>query len=388
MLNIGQRSRDRPLKVLIINKMAFIDETLLYDFQATEATNEKFDASYGMLDLAKDSTPSVDYVPPSVKEKLATISSSRLGNIPVLKDQTVTVSTTPGFSQIPINLGETANYYFTAYDVFSGFRFFPAAYENNQIDPQWYASQILRNVLKEMAVTIDGIVGTVMNSRKTQVLNYTDQVSQGEGTFEFDQALDVLKIDKPAQKDTMFTNLQTLMRANQLGGEYRLVVNPAGLSTSEVEAMKYAVNQEKQLLWSQAAMPRERRYESHQLSTTEVFDGYLCRDGSIGLYENFPWNFRAGTEIGGKKWKVSEMEMPYIKMRPNIFMNTEATEAESLVKVGTNSGLRDSNLTMTHFEEMAIWVRFYVAYRYNSDLTTRQNDIVKVRGLKGTLGGA
>jgi hypothetical protein len=30
---------------------------------------------------------------------------------------------------------------------------------------------------------------------------------------------------------------------------------------------------------------------------------------------------------------------------------------------------------------MAIWVRFYVVYRYNSDLGTRVNDIVKIQGL-------
>jgi hypothetical protein len=35
---------------------------------------------------------------------------------------------------------------------------------------------------------------------------------------------------------------------------------------------------------------------------------------------------------------------------------------------------------MTHFEEMALWFRFYVVYRYNSDLSARANDIVKLVG--------
>ena len=66
--------------------------TQLNDFQATEATNEKREANYGMLDAAKDSTSFVDYVPPSVVDKLSTMSASRNAQIPVLKDQTVTVT--------------------------------------------------------------------------------------------------------------------------------------------------------------------------------------------------------------------------------------------------------------------------------------------------------
>jgi hypothetical protein len=38
-------------------------------------------------------------------------------------------------------------------------------------------------------------------------------------------------------------------------------------------------------------------------------------------------------------------------------------------------------MTMTHFQEMAIWNRFYIVFPYNSDLTTRVSDIVKLKGL-------
>jgi len=68
--------------------------------------------------------------------------------------------------------------------------------------------------------------------------------------------------------------------------------------------------------------------------------------------------------------------MPFIKSRLNVYVNKEATDATSIITPTT-----DSNLIMTHFEEMAMWDRFYVFYRYNSDLTTRQNAIVKIAGL-------
>lgn len=353
--------------------MAYLDSTVLNDFQAREAVNEKREANYGMLNLAKDSTSFVDYVPPSVQQQLATSSASRNAKIPALKDQTVTVTTTPGFSNIPVNLGETATYYFTAYDVFSGFRLYPASFENNQIDGGWYRDNIIRNVLKACAATTDDIVETVLEARKSQVLNYTTQVSQGDGTFSFGSS--TLTIAKAAQKDTMFTYLKELMKANQMPGDYRIVTSPGGLLVSEVEAAKYGMNNTKDLMWSQSAVPMDRRYTSDQISTSANFNGFFVRDGGIGLYENFPWDFRNGTMFAGKEWSVSDVELPYMRMRANVYVNKEATEATSIVSPNT-----DTNLKMTHFEEMAMWFRFYVVYRYNSDLTSRPNDIVKLIG--------
>lgn len=357
--------------------MAYLTNTVLNDFQATEAQNEKREANYGMLDLVKDSTPFVDYVPPSVQAILNTVSASRLAKIPVMKDQTVTVTTTPGFANIPINMGESDTYYFTAYDLFSGFRLYPASYENNQIDAAWWREQTLRNVLKGMAAAKDDVIETILESRKTQALSYTAQVSQGDGTFTFDAGTDTLSINKAAQKDTMFTYLNELMRANQLGGNYRIVTSPGGLLVSQVEAAKYGMQNTKDLQWAQSAVPFDRRYVSDQLSPgSDNFTGFFVRDGAMGIFENWPWDFRNGTMVGEKKWSITDVEMPYIKSRPNIFINSEATEATSIISPAT-----DSNLIMTHFEEMAIWDRFYVVYRYNSAIGSRANDIVKIKGL-------
>ena len=357
--------------------MAYLDTTVLNDFQAKEATNEKFEANYGIVDLAKDSTPFTDYIPPSVEALLSTSSASRNAQIPVLKDQTVTVTSVPGFSNIPVNLGETDNYFFTAVDIFSGFRLYPASFENNQLDAAFYRDNIIRNVLKEMAVSKDDAIEAILETRKTQVLNFGSQVSQGDGTFTFDTGSDTLNINKAAQKDTMFTYLNELMRANQLEGNYRIVTSPAGLLVSEVEAAKFREDQNKQLLWSQSAVPQDRRYVTNQISpASDNFKGFFVRDGDIGTFSNFPWDFRNGTMFGGKEWSVTDSEMPFIKSRINVYVNKEATDATSIITPNT-----DSNLIMTHFEEMAMWDRFYIVYRYNSDLSTRQNAVVKIAGL-------
>lgn len=355
--------------------MAYLDSTVLSDFQATEALNEKREANYGMLNLAKDSTAFVDYVPPSVQAMLSTSSSARNATIPVLKDQTVTVNTTPGFANIPINLGETDTYYFTAYDVFSGFRFYPATHAENMVDGTWYRDQILRNVLKACAATTDDIIETVLTARKTQTLSYATQISQGDGTFTWDDGANTLTLNKAAQKDTAFTYLTQLMVANQLPGNYRIVTSPAGLLVGEVEGMKYGAGNTKNLGWDQGVMPSDRRYISDQISTSVNFNGFFVRDGAIGVYENYPWDFRNGTKIAGKEWSISDVELPYMKMRANVYVNTEATDATAMVTPGTRS-----NLKMTHFEEMALWFRFYVVYRYNSALASRPNDIVQILG--------
>ena len=353
----------------------YLDGTVLNDFQAKEAVNEKRDANYGMVDLTKDSTMFVDYVPPSVQEKLNTISSARDAVIPVMKDQTVVVTTTPGFSNIPINLGESDTYFFTAYDIFSGFRQYPSTYENNQIDGAWWVQQTLRNVLKGMAVAKDDIIETVLEARKTQQLSFGTQVSQGDGTFTFSTGTDILTINKAAQKDTMFTNLEALMAANQIGGAYRMVLTPGGFVVTETEAFKFQSEQQKQLLWAQSAMPPDRRYITDQISpASDNFKGFLVRDGAIGIFENYPWDFRNGTMFAGKEWGITDVEMPFTRSRMNFFTNNEATDATAILTAA------DTNNKMTHFKEMALWDRFYIVYRYNSDLTTRVNDIVKLVG--------
>lgn len=357
--------------------MAFLDLTKLNDFQAREATNEKREANYGMVDLVADSTPFVDYVPPSVQDMLSTMSGARSAVIPYMKDQTVIVNNTPGFSNIPINMGEAGTYLFSAYDIFSGFRYIPSAHANNVIDSDWWFNNTMRNVLKAMAVAKDDILETVLEARKTQVLEYTAQVSQGAGVFTFNAGTDTLEISKAAQQDTMFTYLTELMRANQLAGNYRIVNSPGGLLASEVTAFKNGGQQAIDLLWSQSALSPDRRYVSDQLSAgSDNFNGFFVRDGAIGMYNNFPYDFVSGTEIAGRQWSISDVEMPYIKSRPNIYLNKEAVDGRSLVTSGN-----DTNLIMTTWEEIALWDRFYVVYRVNSDLTTRVNDIVKLKGL-------
>lgn len=357
--------------------MSFINATLLNDLQGKNVTNDKRFSQLGYVDLAADSTAAVDYILPEQIKAMNTMSSLRNQQIPVIKDQTVEVGTVPGFNYIPTNIEESDKYAFVAYNVFSGFRHYPATYANNMIDERAAVEIKTKNICYAMGQAIEGIISTTMEARKSQVLTKgLVQVSQGDGTFTFSTVTDTLTVTKAAQKETMFFSLTALMAANELPGDYRIVTNRAGLAVQKAEQLKYRMNNEKDLA-ALGMFPLDHMYESENITAQagEVFTGFIVRDGAIGLVENFPYDFVKGTEIGGKKWSISDVEMPFCRMRVNVYVNREATDATALITAGT-----DSNAIMTHFEEIAFWARFYVVYEYNSDIATRANSIVKIVG--------
>ena len=359
--------------------MAYLDATDLLDIQSSEATNEKRFSELGIVDAVKESTPvTQSFLKPSAVEQLRTSSSIRDVQIPVLKDKQVVVNTTPGFNFIPSNLPESAQYAFTAYDVFTGFRHYPAQFASNAMDGEWAKKEVMKGVLYEAANTIESILTTTLEARKTQVLTATEQVSATTGDYAFSGATDILSIKKAAQEETMFYSLEQLMAANELGGMYRTVVNRAGLARQKAEAMKYGAGNDKNLQ-ALGFFGADRMHETGNISAgSDKFNGFLLRDGSIGMIENFPFDFQNGTTIGERKWSISDIELPWTRMRANVYVNNEATDATALVKAGSPV---DSNMIMTHFSEMAMWFRFYIVYPYNSDLATRANDIVKIKGL-------
>lgn len=359
--------------------MSFINSTLLNELQGTNLTSEMRFSQLGYVDLAADSTPFVDYILPEQIQAMNTLSSLRDQKFPIIKDMEVTVVETPGFNYIPSNQEESDKYGFSAVDVFSGFRHYPAAYANNMVGGKQAAMIKLNKICYEMGKIVESKISTIMEARKTQVLPYgTTEVSQGDGTFTFSTVTDTLSVSKAAQKETMFFNLTSLLEANEMPGQYRIVTQRAGLAVQKAEQLKYSVANDKNLA-ALGMFPLSNMYESGNLTVgnDDVFTGFVVRDGAIGLVENFPYDFVNGTEIGGMKWSISDMELPYCRMRGNIYTNKEAVNGSALITSGN-----DTNLTMTHFEEMGIWLRFYIVYRYNSNLAGKANDIVKIVGTK------
>ena len=352
--------------------MAYLDTTWLLDWQSKFAQNEKRPQEFGVVDAVKASGQFQNFIDPETISMMNTLSGARDAQIPVMKDQNVTVTSSPSFV-IPANLEETDQYAFSVVNIVSGFRHYPATYGNNAIKSEWAASEKTKNVLMAMASAKENALLTVLDARRTQKLDFTAQVSDVAGDYNFNSTTDLLEIKLAAQKETMFYKLGELMGANKLKGEGRVVTNPAGLSIQKTEALKYGAANDKNIN-ALGFLGMDRLHESYAISTSAKFDGYWLRDGAVGVVENFPYDFNAGTTLADKKWAISPTEMPFLKSRVNVFTNHAATDATSLVP-------GDSNAIMTTFEEILFWDRFYVIYPYNSDLANRANDIVKLQGL-------
>ncbi len=142
--------------------MANLDASQWNDIQESGSENEKRFAELGLVDSFKASTPFIDYVSASAREALRTTSSLRATEIPIIKDQQVTVVQTPGFEFIPSNVEESDVYSFNAVDVFSGFRHFPATYANNMIDEQGALEAKMKNIAYQSAITIESLLSATL----------------------------------------------------------------------------------------------------------------------------------------------------------------------------------------------------------------------------------
>lgn len=353
--------------------MSYLQATDLNDIQEIGGVDEKRYTSLGLVNAAADSTEFIDFISPAKREEMNKISSQRNVQLPAIKDQTVTVVTTPGFNFIPSNLPESEQYTFAAVDLFSGFRFYPASYEDNAIDMEWEKMRRMRAVTYAMGQQKEALIQTTLEARKTQIFAGSAQVSAASpGTINFDTGTDTLDIDLAAQTDTMFNNIEAMFSINDLEGNLRYVVNRGGFQPQIVNALKYGAGNDKNL--QALGLPDTSRYyqSSTLLPGSDVFNGYVFRDGAIGLIENYPYDFRVGTTFAGKEWSITDTKNPYTRSQLNVFVDTQAVDGQSLVD--------NSNMKMTHFQEMAIWDRFFIVYPYNSNLATRANDIVKISG--------
>lgn len=359
--------------------MSYINATRWNDLQVGGNLDQKRYPELGLVDAAYASTPSVDYISPSVQENLARISAQRQVQIPTFLDGTVVVNQTPGYNNIPSNLLETKNFTVVAYDIFSGFRHYESTFDNNQVDSEDAISIKMKRVAYEMAKVKETIIAGVLESRKSKVITGTTQVSGSVGDYSFDSGTDILSIKRAVQDETMFLTLENLAEINEIVGAGRVVTNRGGLVRQKIEALKYGNNNDKNLQ-ALGFYTVDRMHQTSQISAgSDMFNGYYLKDGAIGIYSNFPYDFRNNKTLADQSWTVSDLELPFLKSRCNIYTNEAATDSSSLVKL--NNGLVDSNTIMSTFSEMAVWDRFYIVTTPNEDIATRSNDIFKIKGL-------
>lgn len=356
--------------------MSLLDATVLNTFQDTLTADEKRYDKQGLIKGVTANTVKVEYISPALKEKMKTFSSERDFEIPVIKEGEATVSTTPGFDNIPENLLTSDKYGFTAVDIFSGFHHYPAQYAENLVEEQFAINVKLKRALYACANSAEDAILTVLNNNKTQQLSYLTQANAGDGTFIFDTgATNVLSVNKAGLKDTLYFDYNNITSNNELYEDNLLITSKGGTNEIIKQMNKYGVANSENLNWASELISKGKIYETQNIAPeSDIFNGYLLQEGAVGVYPNFPFDFRKGSKVGTKEWSVSSTDLPFMNMKANIIIDRNAVDATA--KIG-----RGSDSTMTTSESMGIWFRFYITHPYNSAPSTRVSEIIKIKAL-------
>jgi hypothetical protein len=348
----------------------YIDFSVLNAYQDKIARTEKETQNYGLIRCLEHNTPFSKTLTPSLAAHLATV-EGQTTQYTGLKEDTIVTTSTESFT-IPAHLSDSEQKSLTAISIFSGFQVYPKWFVNNTIAYEEYVQNKYDEVFAAMAAAKETQIASVLSTNKTQTLSGIAQINNGDGVFAFNTGLDTLTADKAAQKDTLFSNLKTIMRINKKVGNYNMVVNEGGFNLALNEIFKFGqMNSEnRQFVLNQLPM----YFETLGIApSTFQYVAYLLRDGAIAGVQNYPSDFRTGTVVGEKIWGVTDSPVPYINQKLNVYYNKEAVDASSL-------GDQTGHLKMTSMEEWGFLDKFFLIPSYNSDLTSRVSDIVKTTG--------
>lgn len=349
----------------------FIDFSVLNAYQDKMVQTEKRKQSYGLIDCLKFNTPMNKVLTPTLKSHLQTV-EGRSTEYTGLKEDVITTTNVESFT-IPAHLSDSEQKTLTSISIWSGFQVYPAWFQNNTIAYEDYLQNKYDEVFSAMAAAKETQIANLLNTNKTQTIDGVAQINGGDGTFAFDATNDWVSANKAAQKDTLFSNLEALFGINKMGGSHNAVVNKGGLTLAINEILKYGAANSENKQFIQNNLPAF--FETLGIApSTYQFIMYMMTDGAIGGVQNYPFDFRQGTVVGDKKWGIMDTPAPYIGERLNVYYNKEAVDASGL-------GDTTSHLRMTSMEEWGFLDKFFLVSNYNSDLTSRVSDIVKVVGL-------
>ena len=349
----------------------FIDFSILNAYQDRITQTEKEKQRYGLIECLQHNSPMNKVLTPTLRAHLQTV-EGRTTEYTGLKEDVITTTTVESFT-IPAHLSDSEQKTLTSVSIFSGFQVYPAWFQNNTIAMEDYMANKFDEVFAAMAAAKETQIANLLNTYKTHVWAGETQVNNGDGTFTFQVATDDLDINLAAQKDVMYSNLKTLFRINKKVGAYNAVINEGGWNLALNEIFKFGQMNQENRQFAENQLPLY--FETLGIAPgSDQFIGYMMRDGAIGSVQNYPFDFRTGTNVDSKVWGVMDSPAPYIGERLNVYNNKEAVDASAL-------GDTTSHLKMTSMEEWGFLDKFFLVSNYNSDLTTRVNDILKIIGL-------
>ena len=352
--------------------MSVITQTKIAKFQDKVVQTELDQRVFGLNQMFLDSTPKNKILTPSMLQALQT-KQTRTVTYPALKEDVITSTSVESFT-IPSNISDAEEVTITSISIFSGYKVFPAMFIDNAISREDYEMNKLEEVFKSMANAKEVQQLAFLETQKTQVWNNLTSINNGAGTYAFNTGTDTLDVDLAGQKNGFFNRLKTSFRNNDQSrmGSYSFVTNEGGLTlaldTIATLGQSNASNQQNGM----NAIPK--LYGSQNISGgSDQFVGFMIEDGAVGVAQNFPWEFRTAIATSDAQWGITDTNVPMLGNRINTYYNTGKADASA--EGGTLAESR-----MTTYEEFGFLDKFYLVSSYNSDLATRANNIVKVKG--------
>lgn len=350
--------------------MAYLDTTLLTEYITNEVDDEtkKNGIKSGLIDFAKYNTDYQDFMTEDLVEQIKT-ANGRTVSVSALNHADFVVSNALSFT-FNANFSVSAKTTIAVVDFWTGFHHSMASYVRNAIGYEKDLKAKYLRADKALAKAISTSIAGVLNTRRTQVL--VDTIANtGES---FDGVNFNLDVTLAAQKaNPVFSDIVTLFNDNGIDGgegDFSFVAD-SGLNTIEAYRNQYGLynnvnlspNPMRSFVDTTGALVRPTGTKSL---------GYAVRNGAISIVPSVPAEFLEGISIGGdvSKWGYGEMDLPYTKMRPLLYVKKEEF-----------NGSAHNGSTMSMIEKHGIGVRCAIVYTYNSDLTTKANDILRVEML-------
>jgi len=352
--------------------MSIITQTKIAKFQDRVVQTELDERIFGLNQMFLDSTPKNKILTPSMVAELQK-KQTRTITYPALKEDVITSTAVESFT-IPSNISDAEEITITSISIFSGYKIFPAMFIDNAISREDYEMNKLEEVFKAMANAKEVQQLAFLETQKTQVWTNLTSINNGAGSYSFNSTTDLLEVDLAGQKNGFFNRLKTSFRNNDQSrmGSYSLVTNEGGLTlaldTIATLGQANASNEQN------ATNSIPKAYGSQNISGgSDQFIGFMIEDGAVGIAQNFPWEFRSEIATSDAQWGVSDTAVPMLGNRINTYYNKGKADASA--EGGTLAESR-----MTTFEEFGFLDKFYLVSSYNSDLATRANNILKIKG--------
>lgn len=341
--------------------MAYLLQTELAAIQTSTTETELRKKTHGVIPFAFDQTPSMPALTSEVKAAIE-MANGRYVDISALKEMTPDITRSFTYDITP-NLSESDKTRVTVYTVMSSFQYNPYTFLNNAAGAEEYKINKLKEIDKAIASDVSTTLLSILDARKTQVLDVT-----GAPTGVLFNASDYVTMTEAVQAKPFFDYLETIMMQNNLNGEYS-AVGTHSLRHILADIKQYGSSNDKNLL----AQSFPTTYFESNLAVTASSNAtaYMVKDGAIGIQQTYPAIFVANeSRIPGIEFSIGAQPLPQTGMKPLIMKQTQAYDETAL------SSHQAAGMSLV--ENYKVGVSFAVVSTYNSDITTRVNDVVKL----------